>query len=77
MSLWHKEPDLSELPDAAFYDFETAWKAWTMGEAFGWLVLPFSGGYLEQPEALMIDMNMIAAISRRVKESKRGRSKHS
>lgn len=76
MSLWHKEPDLSELPDATFYDFETAWKAWTMGEAFGWQTLPFSGGYLEQPEVLMIDMNMIAAISRRVKESKRGRSKH-
>ena len=47
-----------------------------MGEAFGWQTLPFSGGYLEQPEVLMIDMNMIAAISRRVKESKRGRSKH-
>lgn len=47
---------------------ELGWRAWTLGEALGWQMLPFNGGYLEQPEALMEDILTIAALSRRVKE---------
>jgi len=50
------------------HDLERAWRSWTLGEALGWQALPLAGGYLEQPEALMEDMLVIAAISRRVKE---------
>lgn len=71
LTLWHKNADTGdELPNVALNDLETAWRAWTLGEALGWQVLPFAGGggYLEQPEALMEDLVVIAAISRRVKE---------
>ncbi|MGQ9491725.1 MAG: hypothetical protein ACUVS6_13715 [Anaerolineae bacterium] len=56
------------MPDVNLHDFETAWRAWTLGEALGWQMLPFAGGYMEQPEALLEDLLVIAAISRRVKE---------
>jgi len=50
------------------HDIETAWRAWTLGEAFGWQMLPITGGYLEQPEALIEDILVVSAISKRVKE---------
>jgi hypothetical protein len=69
LTFWHTQHDAGEdLPDVQLNDLELGWRAWTLGEALGWQMLPFAGGYLEQPEALMEDILTIAALSRRVKE---------
>jgi hypothetical protein len=54
------------------HDLERGWRTWTIGESIGWQALPFEGGFLDQPEALMDDVVTIAALSRRAKSMVKG-----
>lgn len=51
-----------------FNDFDTAWRVWTQLEAVDWRMLPFAGGLLDQPEALMDDVFAIAGAYSSVKK---------
>ena len=44
-------------------DLERAWAAWTLLESTGWRHLLMPGGLLDQPEALMGDVAIIAWLS--------------
>ena len=48
-------------------DLESAWRVWTLQEATGWQFLPCAGGLIDQDEALLMDVLMIAAVNERVK----------
>ena len=55
-----------------FYgDFETAWKVFTLGEAFDWKIMPFAGGFMEQPECLMLDIATIHKFKRALEASRK------
>lgn len=44
-------------------DLERAWVAWTLLESTGWRYLLTPGGLLDQPDALMSDVAIIAWLS--------------
>ena len=60
-----------DLPDVYFHDVKYAWKVYTLMEAFrDYPHLPFAGGVLDQPEALMEDLLAIKSLVYRVRKSK-------
>lgn len=48
---------------------DLAWTVWVLLESTGWAHLPFQGGILEQPEAIMSDVSTIAWLASIIKDS--------
>jgi hypothetical protein len=62
----------NELPDVQFETagaFEQAWTAWVWLERVDWRCLPFAGGLLDQPSALMHDILKVARVAKWVRKS--------
>ena len=55
------------MPDVYLTDPALAWHTWTLMQATGWTFLPYAGGLLDQPEALMDDIMTISLTSQIVK----------
>jgi hypothetical protein len=63
---WHqrRRKDPVDLDDwTPPRDLEKAWTVWTLLESTGWRHLPMPGGLLDQPDALMSDVAIIAWLS--------------
>lgn len=63
-----KDEEGGDIPEADLAgdwdDMEEAWTAYTLMESTKWQFLPYAGGLLDQPEALMRNILRISNIVR-------------
>jgi hypothetical protein len=80
LSAWTKPADNNEeepraILDGDEMDMEEAWKTWTLMrtmKALGLPALPFSGGYMQQPEMLIDNVLRIERVAQAFEEQRHG-----
>ncbi len=71
-----RDDEGGDIPDADLVgdwaDMEEAWTAYTLMESMKWQFLPYAGGLLDQPEALIRNILRIVNIVRAMEGNQNG-----